>query len=144
MSRAMFGQMNGVSEHRKPNGVLIERRRSSPLFSLCVPQYNRTSFLLKCLESFRTQVFQDFEICISDGGSTDGRHQEVVDFLAASKLSFSFLRHEHNLRYDPNLRSSMSLARGRYCLLFGNDDMLACPAALKTIANELEKHRFPE
>ncbi|OLE20830.1 MAG: hypothetical protein AUI36_34665 [Cyanobacteria bacterium 13_1_40CM_2_61_4] len=121
-----------------------ERRMASPLFSLCVPQYNRTSFLLSCLESFRTQTFQDFEICVSDGGSTDGRHQELADFLFDSKLSFSFIRHEQNLPYDANLRASLALAHGRYCVLLGNDDMLANTGALGALAQNLEIHGFPE
>src|SRR2546426_4813737 len=124
--------------------IIEERRLLSPLFSVCVPQYNRTSFFLKCLESFRMQTFQNFEVCISDGGSTDGRSQEILDLLSDWGFSFCFARHEHNLQYDPNLRSSISLAQGRYCLLFGNDDMLAHPTALEMTARHLEVHRFPE
>src|SRR2546422_703421 len=124
--------------------VIEERKLASPFFSVCVPQHNRTSFFLKCLESFRTQTLQDFELCISDGASTDGRSQEILGVLSAWGFSFCFARHEHNLQYDPNLRSSVSLAQGRYCLLFGNDDMLAHPTALEMIARYLEVHRFPE
>ena len=123
---------------------LENMRLVPPFFSICIAQYNRTSFLLKCLESLKSQTFQDFEVCISDGGSTDGRSQEVVDFLATEKFSFTFQPHKENLPYDSNLRCSIGLARGRYCLLFGNDDMLAYPRALATIAKELEAQNFPE
>src|SRR2546427_166085 len=121
-----------------------ERKLSSPLFSLCVPQFNRTSFLLKCLESFRLQTFQNFEVCVSDGGSTDGRKEEILDFLYDSQFSFCFAEHKENLRYDPNLRSSIRLAQGKYCLLFGNDDMLAQATTLESMAIELKAHDFPE
>lgn len=117
---------------------------ASPLFSVCIPQYNRTSFLLKSLESFRRQTFDDFEICISDGGSTDGRHHEIVDFLKRSHLSFRYLRHEQNLRYDQNLRASLDLACGRYCLLFGNDDMLASNDTLQLLRDHILQHGAPE
>src|SRR5437867_4092814 len=123
--------------------TITESRLSSPLFSVCVPQYNRTSFLLKCLDSLRTQTFQNFELCISDGGSVDGRTQEILAFLYKANFSFSFAYSIENLRYDSNLRSSIGLARGRYCLLFGNDDMLASPTVLATIGTELEAHKFP-
>ncbi len=124
--------------------IVEERKLGMPLFSICVPQYNRTSFLLKCLESFLTQTFQDFEVCISDGGSTDSRHCDILDVLRQSKMPFVWARSEQNLQYDPNLRSSISLARGRYCLLFGNDDMLSGLSALEKVAKELKTYRFPE
>jgi hypothetical protein len=121
-----------------------QKKISSPLFSLCVPQFNRTSFLLKCLGSFRMQTLQNFEVCISDGGSTDGRKQEILDFLYDSQFSFCYAEHRENLRYDANLRSSINLAQGKYCLLFGNDDMLAQATTLESIAKGLEAHDFPE
>lgn len=116
----------------------------APFFSVCIPQYNRTSFLLKSFETFSRQTFRDFEVCLSDGGSTDGRHQEVVKFLEGSSLFFRYRRHERNLPYDPNLRASMALARGRYCLLFGNDDMLASDTALGTLHDQVLRHGCPE
>lgn len=123
----------------------IENRGDKPpFFSVCIPQYNRTSFLLKALDAFRSQILQDFEICISDGGSTDGRHREIIEYLSASAMPHALVRHEQNLRYDPNLRSSIGLARGRYCLLFGNDDMPASADALNLLHRELSKHGFPE
>src|SRR5438045_1573647 len=125
-------------------GRFENHRRMSPVFSICIPQHNRTSFILKCLESFQQQTFQNIEICISDGGSNDGRYEEIVDFLFNSKLSFSFVRHERNLQYDANLRASIALARGRYCFLCGNDDMLSWCSALESLQKRLETYGFPE
>jgi len=116
----------------------------SPLFSVCIPQYNRTSFLLNCLEYFLNQTVRDFELCISDGGSNDGRHAEVLELLTGSGLDFRCRRSEENLRYDANLRSSVALARGRYCLLFGNDDKLAAEDSLERLAEVLGRWGFPE
>ena len=56
---------------------------SEPLFSICVPQFNRTSFLLQSLDRLRDQVNTDFEVCISDGGSTDGRAAKSLSFFKA-------------------------------------------------------------
>lgn len=112
-------------------------------FSICIPQFNRTSFLLKALESFRAQTFRSFEVCISDGGSTDGRWEELVAFLQRSGMMFSFRRHDRNLRYDANLRASIDLARGHYCLLMGNDDELASPQILQFLHDQILAHRHP-
>lgn len=95
---------------------------SKPFFSICIPQYNRTSFLKKALKSFNFQKFKSFEVCISDGGSTDGRWQEIVSYLEECDFKYIFSRSETNLQYDCNLRASIELATGNYCLLMGNDD----------------------
>jgi glycosyltransferase involved in cell wall biosynthesis len=105
-------------------------RIADPYFSICIPQYNRTSFLLECLRSMAVQTFRDFEVCISDDCSTDAREQEVLDFLEQSDLSYVYRRQARNSRYDANLRASIALARGEFCLLLGNDDQLSSPDSL--------------
>ena len=100
------------------------RAPKEPYFSICVPQHNRTLHLIEALKVLEQQTFQDFEVCISDDCSTDGLETVLVDYLQQSSLHFVFKPTEKNLRYDGNLRASMALARGRYCLLMGNDDCL--------------------
>lgn len=113
-------------------------------FSICIPQHNRTSFLLKELEAFSKQTFQDFELCISDDCSTDGRANEIVKYLEKSGMRYRFKQLERNGRYDVNLRSAIGLATGRYCLLMGNDDLPAEAETLAQLNGELEKHQWPE
>lgn len=108
-----------------------------PLFSVCVPQYNRTSFFRAAIRTFAAQTLRDFEFCVSDGASTDGREAEVVAELRAAGVPFVFSRSPVNLRYDANTRRAVGLARGRYCLLMGNDDGLAGPDALAGLAADL-------
>lgn len=116
--------------------IRIER----PFFSICIPQYNRTSFLLEALRSLAGQSFGDFEVCISDDRSTDGREAELIRFLEGTGLSFIYRKRSSNGRYDSNLRAAIALARGRYCLLMGNDDALATPTTLDELSAEIRKH----
>ncbi|MGH7470079.1 MAG: glycosyltransferase family 2 protein [Longimicrobiales bacterium] len=120
----------------------VEQRGAAPFFSICVPQYNRTSFLIEACRSLAAQSFRDFELCISDDRSTDGREAELLDHLRGSGLSFVWEQRERNLRYDGNLRAAITLARGRYCFLLGNDDALAGPAVLQQLVPVL-LHRLP-
>lgn len=113
-------------------------------FSICIPQYNRTSFLLRVLQSLNEQVFRNFEICISDDCSTDGREQEIINYLQKTGLKFQYTKTEENVRYDKNLRRAIGLAGGRYCFLLGNDDMLAGPETLEHLYALMCKHEFPE
>jgi glycosyltransferase involved in cell wall biosynthesis len=112
----------------------------SPFFSICVPQYNRTSFLIEACRVLCTQSFRDFELCISDDCSTDGRAEELQSFLRESGLRFVYRRQKTNLRYDGNLRGALELASGQYCLLMGNDDCLASPETLARLHELLSLH----
>src|SRR5271154_4674407 len=112
----------------------------SPFFSICIPQYNRTSFLIEACRILENQTFRDFEICISDDCSPDGRGEELQAFLRASGLRFVYRLQETNVRYDANLRSALALASGQYCLLMGNDDCLASPQTLEQFHAALARH----
>jgi glycosyltransferase involved in cell wall biosynthesis len=113
---------------------------NAPFFSICVPQYNRTSFLIEACRVLCAQTFRDFELCISDDCSTDGRAEELQAFLRVSGLRFIYRRQSSNLRYDGNLRGAIALASGHYCLLMGNDDCLASPATLQQLHDLLAEH----
>jgi hypothetical protein len=120
--------------------MFVEKRTvQHPFFSLCIPQYNRTSFLLELCRSVAAQTFRDVELCISDGGSTDNRQAEIIAFLESQGLSFVYQRQEKTARYDQNLRAAISLARGQYCLLMGNDDALAGPDSLALLVRDMEQ-----
>src|SRR6187551_2787372 len=101
-----------------------QRSAASPFFSICVPQYNRTSFLIAACRSIAEQEFRDFELCISDDRSTDGRAGELIEYLRGSGIPFVWELQDRNRRYDGNLRGALALARGEYCFLLGNDDAL--------------------
>jgi glycosyltransferase involved in cell wall biosynthesis len=117
---------------------------NEPLFSICIPQFNRTSFLLRSVESLRDQSNADFEVCISDGGSTDGRDREILNFLQRSGMPHNYKRQQPPAPYDRNLRGAIAMANGRYCFLLGNDDMLATIATLQTVSEIVEARDFPE
>jgi glycosyltransferase involved in cell wall biosynthesis len=124
---------------------LVEKGRTgpAPTFSICVPQHNRTSFFVRAIASYAGQTFRDVEVCVSDGGSTDGREGEVLDALTTTGLPFAYRRSPVNLRYDPNLRAAIGLARGRYCVLMGNDDAFNGPAALAGLWAEMRAAGYP-
>ncbi|MGC4065904.1 MAG: glycosyltransferase family 2 protein [Polyangiaceae bacterium] len=115
----------------------------APYFSICIPQYNRTSFLLEAIRCLSSQDFRDFEICIADDCSTDGRAMEIVELLDEKGIAYAYRRNDKNLRYDGNLRASISLARGRYCLLHGNDDCLKDSGTLTRLRDLLEENGRP-
>lgn len=130
-----------VSPDASDTPTFIRRDRvARPYFSICIPQYNRTSFLVEALRTMVRQSFTDFEVCISDDCSTDGRQAELIRCFEDSGLSFVYQRQERNARYDANLRASIALARGAYCLLMGNDDAFSSPDSLAKYRAQLERY----
>ncbi len=109
-----------------------------PYFSVCIPQYGRTDLLLKALESLSIQWFREFEICIADDNSPDGRQSEIIAALRNSGLQYDFYVQAKNCRYDANLRTAISLARGKYCMLLGNDDALVDAGTLARMHEVIE------
>lgn len=115
-----------------------------PFFSICIPQYNRTLHLIEACRALSSQTFRDFEICISDDCSTDGRHTQLLEYLHESGMSFVYERRSRNVRYDANLRASLNLASGTYCLLHGNDDCLKGIDTLERLHRCITDHGNPE
>lgn len=112
--------------------------REEPYFSICIPQYNRTSFLVEALRSLEQQTCRDFEICIADDRSTDGQADVLLAYLERSGLAYTYQLNAENKRYDGNLRESIRLSKGQYLFLLGNDDALTNPRTLENLRLAIE------
>jgi hypothetical protein len=110
-----------------------------PFFSVCIPQYNRSSFLVEAIGWLGRQTFRDFEICISDDRSTDGREEEVLAALRKTGVAFTYTKQEKNQRYDGNTRSAINMSRGRWCYLMGNDDRPASVDEFQLLHDDIER-----
>lgn len=128
-----------VSSHQTVKRTLI----AHPFFSICIPQFNRTSFVIAACRSIINQTFHDLEICISDDCSTDGRSDELLALLASRNISFIYHRQARNTRYDGNLRSAIELATGKFCFLLGNDDELASATVLQELHDRMSSFPAP-
>jgi abequosyltransferase len=109
---------------------------STPLLSFCIPTRNRTGFLREFLESVAAQITPEVEVVISDDGSTDDTPAVIECFRTRIPQLFA-RRVDPPLRYDRNLLHVVSLARGKYCWLFGDDDRLE-PGGLAAVLEVLK------
>lgn len=125
----------------KYENVWESRRVRSPLFSICIPQYNRFEHLLVVLKSILSQNMNDFEICISDDKSPESGREQILEFLEQSGCDYVYALNSQNVRYDANLRSSISLSRGKWIFLLGNDDTLRDENVLRDISCALGKNK---
>ncbi len=112
-----------------------------PLFTVCIPAYNRADLLSPLLDSILSQECTDFEVLLCEDGSPDrSRIAEVVrQYQARHPGRIRYEENAVNLGYDGNIRRLVERASGSYCLFMGNDDLL-CPGALSTIAAAIARH----
>lgn len=113
---------------------------SRPLFSICIPQWERLPFLLGALDSIAAQSLRDFEICVSDDCSPTGGQERIVAHLERAGVAYSVAVLRKNGRYDVNLRNAVAMSRGRYVFLLGNDDALKDAGVLERYQALLAAH----
>jgi glycosyltransferase involved in cell wall biosynthesis len=85
--------------------------------------YNHARFLTECLDSIRAQTFQDFQLIITDDGSSDGSPALIRDWLTAHGVPAHFIWHETNRGLCPTLNEALAAVRGKYLAKISTDDV---------------------
>lgn len=108
--------------------------------SICIPTYNRATYLDQTLASIINQIdadwVDDVEICISDNASTDGTEELIANWRTKSLVRLVYARNPENLGADRNYMRVVELATGEYCWFFGSDDLMA-GGSLKRMLQEI-------
>jgi glycosyltransferase involved in cell wall biosynthesis len=112
--------------------------------SICIPQYNRINFLLKNLSIISGQTYKNIEIVISDDCSTDQTEDEILKLIPKYKFPIIYQKNKRNIGYSANLRRSMELASGEYCLILGNDDTTYSNDAVQILVNFIQQNNYPD
>jgi glycosyltransferase involved in cell wall biosynthesis len=109
-----------------------------PLLSIGMPLYNAENYLREALDSILKQSFKDFELIISDNGSTDST-QKICENYARKDKRIKYIRHEKNKGAAWNFNYVVGMAEGKYFKWAAHDDNLA-KDFLKECINVLEKN----
>lgn len=99
--------------------------------SVCIATLNRAAFIGETLESIVSQATDEVEIVIVDGGSSDNTTEVVARFLDRG-VPVRYHRLERKGGVDRDYDLAVSLAEGRYCWLFPDDDLLE-PGAIARV-----------
>jgi glycosyltransferase involved in cell wall biosynthesis len=108
-----------------------------PRISVLIPTYNYARYLPEAIESVLEQDFQDFELLVSDNGSTDGS-TEIISGYAAQDSRVRFHAHPANLGMVQNFNWCLSQARGEFIKFLASDDKLASRQALTRLVELLD------
>ena len=101
--------------------------------SICIPTFNRKNKLINCLNSIYLASLNsklDFEVCISDNGSSYDIYNLIKQF--ENKLKLKINKNKFNIGYMPNLLKVISISKSDFVWAMGDDDLLM-PQALKRV-----------
>ncbi len=91
-----------------------------PIVSIVMPTYNRKDYLERSINSILAQTFRNWELIISDDGSSDGTF-EIADKFLNNYENIRYLKHSN--RKSPLATNAGILAScGRYITFIGSDD----------------------
>lgn len=120
----------------KKSATLSENFNANPLVSVIIPSYNHDRFVADCIQSVLNQSFQDFEIVITDDGSSD----KTVDVIRSfTDPRIRLFVHERNQGASIASNRCIANARGKYVAMLSSDDIWY-PEKLETQVDFMEQH----
>jgi glycosyltransferase involved in cell wall biosynthesis len=92
-----------------------------PLVSIGLPVYNAELFMRKKIESLLEQTFSDFELIISDNGSTDSTSLICEEYAKKDKR-IKYIKQEKNMGATVNYNIVLNHAQCKYFMWTAADD----------------------
>lgn len=99
--------------------------------SVCIPTFNRAALLRLSIESVLRQSFKDFQLIISDNGSTDDT-ESVASSFGDDRLIY--MRNASNLGIRGNWNRCLDLAKGEFIAILPDDDLMKPENLLEKVA----------
>lgn len=103
-----------------------------PLLSICVATFSRARFIAETLENILAQATPAVEVLVVDGASPDDTEQ-VVRAVQARHPALVYHREAVNSGVDRDFDKAVGYARGTYCWLMSDDDLLAPGAVARVL-----------
>lgn len=104
----------------------------APVFSVVIATQNAEGSLSRCLESFVTQQYRNFEVVIQDGASIDGTLATIEAY--AKQLPFISIKSAEDSGLYDAWNKALPRCKGEWILFLGADDWLYAPDALFHLA----------
>ena len=96
-----------------------------PLISVLIPTYETPPDILReTLDSVIAQLYPEWELCISDDGSTQPHVREILEGYARRNKRIRLCFHNGNTGVAAATNRALSMARGVYSVLLDHDDKL--------------------
>ncbi|MEO0686264.1 MAG: tetratricopeptide repeat protein, partial [Cyanobacteria bacterium J06649_11] len=116
---------------------LREPLKPRPFWTVVIPVYNRTDYVLESLASVLLQWTgeADMEILVMDNASTESSIHELINSLAGGIVRY--YRNSENVGCTNNMNLGMSLSRGEWVHVLHDDDSV-CPGFYSQLQESLK------
>lgn len=106
--------------------------------SICIATLNRAAFIGETLDSIVSQLTDVVEVVIVDGASTDNTQAIVLGYQKIYPC-IRYFRLEEKGGVDQDYSRAVDWARGQYCWLFSDDDILL-PGAVASVLDAIDRN----
>lgn len=118
-----------TDEARKEMARLGNGLRTKPLISIIMPVYNPApDWLREAIESVRSQIYSEWELCIADDASTDPAIRDVLQHYQSLDPRIKVVFRAANGHISAASNSALEIAGGDWIALFDHDDLLSAHA----------------
>lgn len=97
----------------------------SPLVSVVIPTYNKSSYLIEMLKAIKAQTYSNWELLIVDDGSDEIEYEKVNEFVSDDERIKLMKRNREPKNGDTCRNIGMEQARGKYIIIFDADDLVS-------------------
>ncbi len=115
---------------------------STPLLSVCFSNFNHGRYLAQCFAGILNQSFPDFEVVVTDDGSTDGS-QDIIREYERSDPRIKANYFSSNRGIAPAFQDIFSRMKGRYLYGGAADDFVINKDFFQKALTALEKDPRP-
>jgi len=136
-----WASANAIDDRRRKvlaqHSASLERK---PLLSIILPVYNvEAKWLTRCIESVRSQIYADWELCIADDASPKAHIKQLIESYAAKDERIRAVFRKENGHISAASNSALEVASGEFAVLLDHDDELT-EDALFWVAKEIVDH----
>lgn len=105
----------------------------TPALSICIATYKRGKFIGETLDSILVQMEPSVEIVVVDGASPDNTPEVMAQYLLRYP-EIRYFRETENSGVDADFDKAVGYARGEFCWLMTDDDLLKPGAITKVLS----------
>jgi len=96
---------------------------NSPLISICIAAYKAEKYLEATLRTVFSQNFNDWELIVTEDGSSDRTEEFVKEFAQKVPQRVIYNRHEHNRGLPATRNTGIAAATGEWIAFLDADDL---------------------
>jgi glycosyltransferase involved in cell wall biosynthesis len=106
----------------------------NPKVSVIIKAFNHEDYVAEAIESILNQTFQDFEIVVTDDGSTDAT-ADIIRSFKDPRINLEISKYNQGISLAMN--ATLNRARGEFVAILNSDD-IALPDRLERQVNFLD------